>query len=106
MKFMNQNHSDIWDEEWELIARLNYEQSFTQYTGELGLAWKAFEQGEAPKGLRSAIHASWLRSHTDGIDAYQFEYQFCEQSELRRIMARNFAADRHCPRHHAQPVGL
>ncbi len=89
MKRMSHIYDGAWDEEWELIARLNYEPGFAQYTDEPSLAWKAFEQGQMPKGLRSAIHASWLRSHADGIDAYRFEYQFCEQSELRRIMARN-----------------
>ena len=86
---MSQSISDIWDEECERIARLNHEQGFAQYTDELDRAWAEFEKGEKPKGLRSVVHASWLRSHTNGIDAHHFEYQFCEQGELRRIMARN-----------------
>ncbi|AUX93796.1 sigma-54-dependent Fis family transcriptional regulator [Mixta gaviniae] len=86
---MNHTQTKIWDEEWELIARLNHEQLFAEYIDELGIAWNAFERGETPKGLRSAIHASWLRSHSAGIDAYRFEYQFCDESELRRILVRN-----------------
>lgn len=86
---MSHSISDIWDEECERIARLNHEQGFAQYTDELDRAWAEFEKGEKPEGLRSVVHASWLRSHTNGIDAYHFEYQFCEQGELRRIMARN-----------------
>lgn len=86
---MNHIHEKAWNEEWGLLAKLNHEQGFAEYIEELGLAWKAFQQGDTPQGLRSAIHASWLRSHTENIDAYCFEYQFCDESELRRIMARN-----------------
>lgn len=89
LKSMDHFHEMTWDEEWELIAKLNHEQGFAQYNEKLGMAWKAFEKGDTPKGLRSAIHASWLRSHTEGINAYRFEYQFCDESELRRILARN-----------------
>lgn len=89
MKFMNHIDVKTWDEEWELIAKLNHDRGFAEYIEALGKAWKAFEQGDTPKGLRSTIHASWLRSHTEGIDAYRFEYQFCDESELRRIMAHN-----------------
>lgn len=89
MKCMNHIYEKTWDEEWELIAKLNHAQEFAEYIEKLGIAWKAFEQGDAPTGLRPAIHASWLRSHTEGINAYRFEYQLCAESELRRIMARN-----------------
>ncbi len=89
MKYMNQISEKIWDEEWELIAAQNHPQNFANYINELGQAWKDFEQGRTPVGLRSAIHASWLRSHTEGIDAYKFEYQFCEEIELRKVLTRN-----------------
>lgn len=91
MKLMNLNNEKTWDEEWELIAKLNHAQKFAEYIEELGIAWEAFEQGNAPKGLRPAVHASWIRSHDEGIDAYRFEYQLCAEHELRRIMARNSA---------------
>lgn len=91
MKLMNLNNEKTWDEEWELIAKLNHAQKFAEYIEELGIAWEAFEQGNAPKGLRPAVHASWIRSHAEGIDAYRFEYQLCAEHELRRIMALNSA---------------
>lgn len=86
---MNHHHETIWDEEWEPIAGLNQAQEFSRYLDALRLAWKAFQQGQTPHGLRPAIHASWQRSRDRGIDAHHFAYQFCEESELRRIVARN-----------------
>lgn len=91
MKRMNHKNEKTWDEEWELIARLNHAQKFDEYIEELGIAWKAFEQGNVPKGLRPAVYASWIRSHEEGIDAYRFEYQLCAEHELRRVMTRNSA---------------
>ncbi|MEB6336121.1 sigma-54-dependent Fis family transcriptional regulator [Serratia rhizosphaerae] len=78
-----------WDEEWELIARLNNEQAFSRYIKALHQAWRVFWRGETPSGVRAAVHASWARSRSNGIDPDHFQYRFCEEKRLQTILAHN-----------------
>lgn len=77
------------NEEWELIARLNNEQSATKEAEDVHRFWEAFEQGVKPVGLRSTVYASWQRSRDQGITGKVFKYQFADAVQLKAILQKN-----------------
>lgn len=77
----------LWrDEEWELIATLSGARALAKYRADLRKAWRVFADGGVPEALRSAIHASWQRSRSAGIDPDSFRYVRPGAARLREIL--------------------